>query len=624
MKSNRWRFAWAWNIGATLVTLALLPGCFHRPPPPPPPPPDADRDGVPDSVDRCPNEPGPAENEGCPLPPLAPLLLRQESPPFLVRDGKPHKPQGAIQCCMTPESVPEVAPAVGTKRQVKRPRPMPFRPGRTEAFCNSLWPMAAECFQDYMTAAGFNFFHFRMGPFYASADLGEDDFAEIGGPYASGPDTGWSPEWNPKFWETFVRLLEHARKNGSNVEVNVIDTWVCKHANSDWGDLQMPWPTEDVEACGRRPSPEQERWIRKVVSEAANADCTNCIYIVDNEGGEIRGTKREWYEWVKSIVLDEAAQRGLPVPMVGINNTDYCDGSFDYCATHDTAALLEPIGGTGKHSENNEHNKRPGFSPEQEHANHCSAQKKGLHWWFWRAEMSNEDFEATRALFAQGCGGPVECFPPDAEDPLWNPIPVAGGSRELRWAIDSAKLEVGERCGTDHQGSLATLDLLGTELRRRGYCAARGADALSIRTPDGLWQEWHSVSFATGCWANNSEVLPKATYTYSGLPRPQTCPIDVPVVAEVLCKLHQATNAIYDCTPKAHGQPILPEGDPMRQVCELKAMGGASPTFSVDGGLSVSPVPNPMQFKLSGSGSGTVRCTVPAVSGSLCNLQVTR
>jgi len=36
---------------------------------PPPPPADSDKDGVPDSQDQCPNEPGPATNQGCPVPP---------------------------------------------------------------------------------------------------------------------------------------------------------------------------------------------------------------------------------------------------------------------------------------------------------------------------------------------------------------------------------------------------------------------------------------------------------------------------------------------------------------------------------------------------------------------------
>jgi hypothetical protein len=40
--------------------------------PPPPPPTDTDGDGVPDSTDQCPNDPGPASNNGCPLPPPPP------------------------------------------------------------------------------------------------------------------------------------------------------------------------------------------------------------------------------------------------------------------------------------------------------------------------------------------------------------------------------------------------------------------------------------------------------------------------------------------------------------------------------------------------------------------------
>jgi outer membrane protein OmpA-like peptidoglycan-associated protein len=38
------------------------------PPPPPPPPPvaDSDKDGIPDATDKCPNEPGPRDNGGCP------------------------------------------------------------------------------------------------------------------------------------------------------------------------------------------------------------------------------------------------------------------------------------------------------------------------------------------------------------------------------------------------------------------------------------------------------------------------------------------------------------------------------------------------------------------------------
>ena len=62
-------------VGSEVVVLmADSPAVRHYPEskvqaPAPPPPPDADGDGVADSVDQCPNDPGPASNNGCPLPP---------------------------------------------------------------------------------------------------------------------------------------------------------------------------------------------------------------------------------------------------------------------------------------------------------------------------------------------------------------------------------------------------------------------------------------------------------------------------------------------------------------------------------------------------------------------------
>jgi OOP family OmpA-OmpF porin len=45
--------------------------------------PDDDGDGIPNREDKCPNEPGPAENDGCPLPPNEPLV-RLESKGILL------------------------------------------------------------------------------------------------------------------------------------------------------------------------------------------------------------------------------------------------------------------------------------------------------------------------------------------------------------------------------------------------------------------------------------------------------------------------------------------------------------------------------------------------------------
>jgi hypothetical protein len=453
---------------------------------------------------------------------------------------------------------------------------------------------------DYTKA---NMFHFRMGPFYADADH-ESEWADVGGPYAGGAGS----DWNPAFWDKVKALVEHAGSKGANVEVNVIDTWYCKHAASNWGDQQMPWPQPDIDACGKQGTPEQEKYIRKVVSTLN--DYGNVIWITDNEGGEINGTKRAWYEWVAQVIRDEEQKGEFKiVRLIGTNNTDFADGPFDYVATHDRSALTQPI--AGKHTENNERN--PQFSAEQEFANYCKAQEANLHYWFWRAELSDEDTAWVLEKMRGGCGNvPVGCFPPGEDDPLWVEPPDAGVvGTNMRPALEEAKADIPERCGTDHAGSLRTLELLGAELRRRGYCSDKVTDSVFIQTPEGKWQEFHAVSFATGCWAQDPAQLPKNTWTYGGSSQ-QACVGGAPAVDEISCKEHQATNHIWDCTPKANGRPIRLEGDPQREACEREACGG-NPTFSLNptNGLEVVPRDNPYQFKMAGSGSGVLHGTCP-------------
>jgi hypothetical protein len=517
----------------------------------------------------------------------------------------------------------------GTKTVPPR-RPLPFKPGRTEAVCNTLWPLASECWMDWTKAKGANLFHFRMGPFYGDAEH-EIDWQEFGGPYAGGPGS----DWNPAFWQKYRELLAHAREIGANVEVVVIDTWYCKHANSDWGDQPMPWPQSDIDACGRAPSPEQEKYIRRVVSEAK--DAPHVIWLTDNEGGEIRGTKREWYEWVRSVIRDEEAKSGGAVRMIGTNNTDFCGAPFDYCATHAKTSLSSTIGGA--HTENNERN--PAFSPPEEHAYFCEARAAGNHWWFWRAEMTEAQMEVTLGLFGGGCGS-AGCVAPHPDDPYWSAASAPGvptyspemRSSQLMAQLNQAKATVGDRCGatgidpagiaTIFQGCLDTNGLIAAELRRQGLCASGPwVDAVAALAPDSRWEELHVCSYGNGCYTGNPY---KGAWDYLGdspTPPPGSCPQDVPTVDQISCKLHQATNAIYDCTPKANGQPILPEGDPNRSACELKAMGGQWPVYSVTGpGLTVAPRENPMQFQLKGTGSGVVSCVVPV--GTFCNLSVSQ
>jgi hypothetical protein len=257
---------------------------------------------------------------------------------------------------------------------------------------NSRWPLASESWMDF---TGANMFHFRMGPFYGDADH-EPEWADIGGPYI---DSG--PDFNPAFWTKVRALLNHAGRNKANVEINVIDTWYCKRAASNWGDEQMPWPQDDIDACGKWGTDVQERYIRKVVSETG---CyANVIYVTDNEGGQIRGHARAWYDFVYATIRDEEQKSGCGVVhLIGTNTEEFADGPFDYVATHAREPLTQPI--AGKHTENNERN--PAFSPEQEYANFCAARRAGLNYWYWRDAMSDAEAEQTLNLFRSGCNTP--------------------------------------------------------------------------------------------------------------------------------------------------------------------------------------------------------------------------
>jgi hypothetical protein len=472
-----------------------------------------------------------------------------------------------------------------------------------------------------------NMFHFRMGPFYARPGVAdEDEWDDIGGPYL-----GDGPEFNPAFDIKVQALLDHAGQMGAVVEINVIDTWYCKRSASNWGDQHMPWPQADIDACGKAMTPVQERFIRHVVQ--LTGEYANVIYITDNEGGEIRGTKREWYVAVSDIIRDEEQKLAHPVVhLIGTNNTDFCDGPFDYCATHAREALTHPI--AGKHTENNERN--PEFSVEEEYANHVNAQAVGLNYWYWRAEQTDAQMRATLNLFRGGSGN-VGCFAPTAEDPKWIVPPQAGSVGDsMKPAVDAAKAVVGDRCGYigpcpegpgepegHHCQQNVTLGLIAAELRSKGYCASGPwSDAVAVLNPQGLWQEFHAVAFGTGCMSTDPAQNPKNTWTYSGNnptppptpPPAATCSIDVPTVDEIACKLHQATNHIYDCTPKYRGNPILLEGNPERSACEEKSCGGV-PTYSItqtEQSVELVPRDNPYQFQLRGSGTVQLHCTCPA------------
>jgi hypothetical protein len=358
---------------------------------------------------------------------------------------------------------------------------------------NSRWPMASEEWMDYTHAFGANMFHFRLGPFLATPDV-EVEWVDVGGPYVLN-----SMDWNPKFWQEVRDLTYHAYKMGAAVEIAVLDTWACKYSQA--GNTYMPWPQTSIDACGRRPEAEAERYIRKAVEELGCFG--NVIWSTDVEGGNVQGTQAAWYLWVQSIIRDAEKTACGFVHMVGTNSRlPEVESQVDYVQTHERTTLSSPI--AGRWTINNERN--PEFPVDVEVANAKVARDLGLAWAAWRAGMDEPTYEAVlKGMQAVHSGaGPAPpaggCYAPGPDDPQWAVPPLTPQQRgmQLGAQVGAAKDKVGDRCGKNIQESLA---LVAGALREQGLCASGPwVDAVAVKAPDGLYEEHHVVAYGTGCF----------------------------------------------------------------------------------------------------------------------------
>lgn len=521
--------------------------------------------------------------------PIAPEILLRPAPGAKVTsNGTVFLANMAVGCCRT------------------------FTVGGVEK--NGRWPMASKDFMDYTAeVGGTNMWHFRLGPFIASPEV-ESEWVDVGGAYKPG-----TLEWNPKFWEEVTDLAWHAhKKHGGFVEVAVIDTWGCKYSQA--GNEYMPWPKAEIDACGRRPSPEAERYIRKAVEELGCYG--NVIWSTDVEGGNIQGVSPDWFLWVQRVIRDEEQKSGCGfVHMVGTNSRlPEVEGQVDYVQTHERTTLSGPI--AGRWTLNNERN--PEFPVQVEVANGKVARDLGLAYAAWRAGMDEATFqqvlEGFKAVFA-GAGPPPPaggCYAPGPDDPKWvtNPPPLTPQQRAMQLGaqVSAAKDAVGDRCGKNIQESLA---LVAGKLREQGLCASGPwVDAVVARAPDGLWEEHHVVAYSSGCFTSTANGY-KGAWTYSGAPPVASCGDPVPPRVSKW-KGPVKHNNWYDSTPLIQGCdycaaigmgdiggvprcecPTRNEGDPQRPPCEAVAVGGA-PLWRCDQGDPEVRQGNPFQARCGG------------------------
>lgn len=431
-------------------------------------------------------KPKPPEPPEPPKPPsrqveFLELLLRQEAGK-LTRASQPHLLFGAIPCWDGDE------------------------------VDHGGWPGFDQAWIDYCKGFGVNALHLRLGP------ACKDDRWANGLNFGTGPylgddiNKGFSEEW----WARVRGMIEAAGRAGMNVEVDLIDGWIMKHAGPGWGDFPCPWPPEDVEAATNRMTHTQVVWLRKAVSELGWY--ANVIWQDSNECGVSGRYRPEWTLDMGRLVRElEQEVGGGVVHMFGT-----CSGNeiaeshpvVDYTSTHRETGIDGPH--LNKFRQNNEHN--PPYTPQQEHALYCAARSAGQAWWFWRGGMPKSQMDETLALWASGCEG------------------MGGGE----------------------------------------------------------------------------------------------CPFDVPTVSWIKVKPHGVD--YYDATPLVNdtaycrsigfppGQstcPIRPEGDPFRESCEVKSMGGRIEWSLTDvvGTISIEPRHRGFGFQVSGHGSALVVARVPARPG---------
>jgi hypothetical protein len=455
--------------------------------------------------------------------------LRTSVTHLTLLDGSEFHLDMGVQCC---DAVPEVA--------------------------NSRWPLQSEEQMAFFQKYGLNAAHFRLGPFYGDADH-ESEWSDIGGAYLGAPNVSPTLQFNPAFDQKVVALVQYAYDHKIWVEINIIDTWYCKRASSIQGfnDQQMPWPQADIDACGITMTPVQEQFLRHWIKLLGKFP--NIIWATDNEGSNIHGTKREWYEAVYNITRNEESVNAYPAHIVGIDNEDFGDGPFEYISTHARAGLYQPI--QGKFTLNNERN--PEFQPDQEINNFKQARDAGLSYAFWRAGMSNEAVYQTlqgfQAVITNSAPVITGCYAPASEDPLWDSDPASPtgpkdrtqfspepGTRE---AVSQAKAELGPMTGAGHDAMLVAL---AQKLRDDSWCAAKASDAVMLmsKTNKNVGYEFHAVNYTDDTWSTQDKMNPKIQWTYLGQVAAveNSCPNPLPDRDKLQWKLN-ASGQWWDATP---------------------------------------------------------------------------
>lgn len=318
--------------------------------------------------------PTPIVDVGRPASPVGlDLLVRVADQKFTRADG-PYSMTGAIPC-WPPDNTNDVLKVDG---QV----------------IDYFWPLVSADWISVTKAKGANMYHMRPGPFdTAEICCGLQD---VGGPYKA------DGTFNEAFFGRYHEGIRAALNNKANVEVDVLDGWIIKHAV--YGDVKMPWPAPDVHSASSLPlNASVKAWVKKNVYESCNYG--NVIYQIGNENNLMVGWTPEWERAMFAEIREAEKQPGCGqiVHLIGSNTRDW-DGPYDYFSSHDAREGDAPV--AGRPMSVNEYN--PHMTPAAFQARYCAAKQAGQAFWYWRSDGSDADQDASLNSF--NCDNPPSTF----------------------------------------------------------------------------------------------------------------------------------------------------------------------------------------------------------------------
>ena len=330
---------------------------------------------------------------------------------------------------------------------------------------NPGWPLVTHQQLQEMRKAGGTLTHVRTGPYEA----GSEDAAAT----------------------TISKLIDtvgFANTLGISVEVDLVDGWALVNRVNLWHD-----------SCSVTQGPPPQRYIDHITEVVNATKGFQVTYQLGNEMYRCTPTL-PWLQGLYNAAKAAGAGR--------VGSDDARVG--DYLTVHGFSPTSN--GAILNETDNQEH------TPAQWVDLYQASKKRGGYIMVWFGPSDDAQRAAILAALRHVDDGQVsDCFVPQSEDPGWLPPSPPNGNAEMKDIVLAARAEVPEMCGTTgFDQLLPQLDRVAGRLRLRGVCADRSRDSVFVRNSRGKFEEYHAVSFATGCWANNPADLPKNIWTYAG------------------------------------------------------------------------------------------------------------